>query len=213
MVRAASSFPVPLSPMISTEATEGATCWISDNTRCMIYERPPRFTTTPRSRSRRRATSSCRSLSWRSRQLRSSTCRRCGLSGFSRKLKAPSLVASTASSMLAWPVSMMKLMPGRVSRTCLSRSMPPNHRHAQIGDHQHRVERGNFFQGLLAVRGALCLVAPGANQLGQRVTQAHVVLDYEHPGIGRHVHISPPRRNILHDFGPTLNREGQTGDQ
>ena len=67
-------------------------------------------------------------------------------------------------------------------------------RHAQIGDHQHRIEGGNFFQGLLAVRGAFCLVAPGANQLSQRVAQAHVVLNYEHAGIGRHVHISPPRR-------------------
>ena len=125
MVRAASSVPVPLSPTISTEATEGATCCSSDSTRCMVLECPTRLPKKPRSRSRRRATSSWRSLSWRSRQLRSSTCSRWGFRGFSRKLKAPSLVASTASSMLAWPVSMMKLMPGRVSRTCLSRSMPP----------------------------------------------------------------------------------------
>ena len=83
-VRAASSLPVPLSPVISTEAREGASWPTSDITSCIFFERPTRRPRMPASRRRRCAISMSRLSLCRSRPLRSSTCKRFGLEGPSR---------------------------------------------------------------------------------------------------------------------------------
>ena len=58
MVRATSSFPVPLAPVISTEAVLGATISMSRKISCILREAPFRRPSDPTSRSLRRVASS-----------------------------------------------------------------------------------------------------------------------------------------------------------
>ena len=58
MVRATSSLPVPLAPVISTEAVLGATISIRWKISCIFLEAPIRLPSEPASRSLRRVTSS-----------------------------------------------------------------------------------------------------------------------------------------------------------
>ena len=85
MVRATSSLPVPLSPVISTEAVLGATSSIRWKISCILREEPTSEPSSPLSRSWRRVASSSRSVPrWRAafcRMLRS----RVGFTGFSMK--------------------------------------------------------------------------------------------------------------------------------
>ena len=62
MVRATSSLPVPLSPVMSTDAVLGATISIKRNTSCIFFEGPTSEPSTPTSRSLRRLASSSRSV-------------------------------------------------------------------------------------------------------------------------------------------------------
>ena len=58
MVRATISLPVPLAPVMSTEAVLGATISIRRKISCIFLEAPTRLPRDPESRSLRRVTSS-----------------------------------------------------------------------------------------------------------------------------------------------------------
>ena len=54
-------------------------------------------------------------------------------------------------------------------------------RHHQVGQHDAGAERRDLLERLLAVRGVLGDVAPGANQLGEADAGGAIVLHDEHP--------------------------------
>jgi hypothetical protein len=102
--RATTSFPVPLSPVISADASVDATSDTSRCSSCIVALRPS-SPDTPSSPSI--AFSSARTSRVRSRSAvtESSTARSFSCStGLVRKSTAPSFIASTASSIRAWAV-------------------------------------------------------------------------------------------------------------
>ncbi len=84
IVRAMSSFPVPLSPSTSTVASVGATCSICRVTSCMEGAPATRRPNAPRCRSSRRSRWTSRALSALSRARSRTNWRRAGSSGLVR---------------------------------------------------------------------------------------------------------------------------------
>ncbi len=118
---AASSFPVPDSPVSSTRASVGPTWPISTRIRPIAVPWP--------TSSSRRLSASRRATFWvrvrcSSRAERSVTRTASGLSGFSRNWKAPSWVARTASASWALPLIMMTGASIARSRSEASVAMP-----------------------------------------------------------------------------------------
>ena len=100
IARATSSFPEPLSPVMSTFASLRATFATSART-CSIARLSPTIASAAPARLR---SDSFSRLSSRSSSARSTvTFRRSGPNGFSTKSAAPIWVARTASSMVPWP--------------------------------------------------------------------------------------------------------------
>ncbi len=167
MVRATSSLPVPLSPVISTDAVLGATISISRKTSCMRLDGPTSEPKTPISRNLRRLASSSRSVPRRReafcRMLRS----RVGLTGFSMKSKAPRFMAVTAASTLPCAVSRMTATCCGWAAICSSNCMPIHARHAQVGDDDAGIPGLDRLQAFDAVGGGFRVVAPGPDQFRQ----------------------------------------------
>ena len=118
---ATSSLPVPDSPAISTRASLGATRAISSRTFAIAGLSPTSPPTRPRSsRNVRAARRVCRSSSAEP----SARIVPSGVSGFSRKVNAPSRVAFTASLNPARPLIITTGNSGNRSRNFASVSMP-----------------------------------------------------------------------------------------
>src|SRR3954469_2197474 len=118
---ATSSLPVPDSPVISPRASDGATRAIICRTAFIAALVPTICPPKPSSALSCRATRRvCRSS--RADDTASST--PSGVSGFSRKLKAPSFVAFTASARPARPLIMITGKSGATSRSRASVAMP-----------------------------------------------------------------------------------------
>ena len=82
MLRATSSLPVPLSPVIRTEAVLGATISIRRKISCIFLDEPTMEPSTPVSRSLRRVASSSRSVPRCREALFKMVFRRAGSTGF-----------------------------------------------------------------------------------------------------------------------------------
>ena len=125
MARATISLPVPLCPVITTLALEGATFSTSSIARRMGGELPTNPTPASTCPRRRRSTCiSCKVAFFSSARWRM-TLRRAGSRGFSTKSKTPSRTASTAASMVPLPVMMttgVSVCSSRSARTSASPS-------------------------------------------------------------------------------------------
>ncbi len=124
MARAASSLPVPLSPLISTVASLRATCRIWRSRSWVARQLPMISGSSPVSASRSRNARFSNVSRRCSSALR--TCMRITFrsTGFVTKSNAPCRIASTAISTDPNAVITMTLVSGRVSRICLSNPSP-----------------------------------------------------------------------------------------
>ena len=119
--RATSSLPLPFSPTSSTRPSVGATRSTSESRRRMAGLSAMKNRSWFTSRCRRRFSSSrCRCL----RALPTTSSRRSRSTGFSRKSKAPSLVACMAVSMLPCPEIITTGSSGRRALACFRVSRP-----------------------------------------------------------------------------------------
>ena len=166
MVRATSSLPVPLSPVISTDAVLGATISISRKTSCMRLEGPTSEPRMPMSRSLRRLASNSRSVPRR----REAFCRilrsRVGFTGFSMKSKAPIFIALTAAvdAALCRQKNYGNLL--RLRGDVLQQLHAIHAGHAKVGDDDPWVPELDRLQRFHPVAGGFGLIAPGADQFG-----------------------------------------------
>ena len=123
-VRATSSFPVPLSPVISTGAGVGAASSTRRYTSCIALLVPTSLPTPHTCRTRRRRSVTSRTASAFSAALGMSILSRATSTGFVRKSYAPSFMAATAVSMLPCPVRRMTAAKGNSSCRALRRASP-----------------------------------------------------------------------------------------
>lgn len=123
-LRATSSLPVPVSPLMSTGASVAATLSISARTEAIAWERPMmRVPAAGPASSRRRARFSSSSAR-RSTARRTVSVRRSAGNGFSMKSNAPSRIACTAIVISPWPVTSTTGMPVPNDWQCASTSSP-----------------------------------------------------------------------------------------
>ena len=153
MARAMSSLPVPLSPVMRTEARVGATLSISWKMRCIaalwpIISKRCSCCSVTRASSRW-ALAACRTL-------RTLTSTRSRTSGFSKKSLAPSLIALTASFTVAWPLMTMtgRSLVASSPRTRASASSP-----LICGSLTSKIARSTGVSGLARIASACSAVS------------------------------------------------------
>jgi hypothetical protein len=173
MAAATSSLPVPDSPVISTRASVGATRSISSRTASIAALRPPSRSSPPAPRAAR---GSARAPGAAPAPSAASAARPRGVSGFSMKWKAPSLVARTASESVARPLIMTTGSSGAASRIRGSTSSPFSRRHVQV--HQHRVRLAAASRQPAAPGPASRTGSPlGAQQAAEHPADVGLVVD------------------------------------
>ena len=167
MVRATNSLPVPLSPVMSTEAVLGATISIRRNTSCIRLEGPTSEPSTPMSRSLRRLASSSRSVPRKREAFCRILRRRVGFTGFSMKSKAPDLHRADCRVDAALRGEQDDCDLLRLRGDVLQQLHAIHARHAQVGNDDARVPALDRFQRFHPVAGGFGLIAPGTDQFGQ----------------------------------------------
>ena len=197
-VRATSSLPVPLSPVMSTETFEGAICSISRKISRMALELPTSAPSTPVSRSRRRATSSSISVSRCRVALARIVRSRVASTGFCRKSYAPSFIASTASSMdpiaVSTTTATFELRPEPVLGQLGQQANAVHARHLQVGHHDGRIPGQRLLPALDAVARGLGAVSPSGDQLRQAHQRMRLVFDNQN--FDRILHSAPDATGV-----------------
>jgi hypothetical protein len=219
MAREMSSLPVPLSPVMSTDAFVGATFSISWKS-FRHRRRSPDHLVLLELLLARHLGERALSLLGRVEHVRTLTSTRSRLSGFSKKSLAPSLMACTASCTVACPLMTMMGVSRRlvVLADALERVEAAHVRELHVEDREvdRRLGAGEDGQRLLGGLGAEDAVALALENELQRATDVLLVVDDEDrlgggapkgrtPGRGR-----PPRSDpfFLHVLEVVLSPAG-----